>query len=437
MTIQPGTGDVKYKDQYKGQNEDLGRGRRVDVVGAGFSGLVSAFFLSRSGFSVHVHEERASVGGLIQTLETQQGLVETAANGILNSALVEELFRQLDLPLASTHKASRKRFIFRNGKLKRWPLGPYASIRLLKFVLMAFALKSRVRPRPQETVAEWGLRVAGLECSTYLISTFTQGIYAGDPEKLSATLVFGHFFPERRLKQKKLKARGTVSARGGMGELIQRLRSHLEKNGVVFHFNQKYEGAGTQPKNPVVVATSAWQASEIMKNLNSPLAETLRQVDMLPLVSATAFFNQTDVSSKGFGFLFPPIVNRQVLGVLKNDFIFSGRAVNGLHSETWIMGGALNRKIVESSDEEVLRIIMTERQRLFAIDEKPVGYKITRWPNAIPDYSIKLERLLPRLKEFESNTVLIGNYLGNIGLAKILEQALALPVKISIQGQWT
>ncbi len=101
------------------------------------------------------------------------------------------------------------------------------------------------------------------------------------------------------------------------------------------------------------------------------------------------------------------------------------------------MGGALNRKNVESSDEEVLRIIMTERQRLFAIDEKPVGYKITRWPNAIPDYSIKLERLLPRLKEFESNTVLIGNYLGNIGLAKILEQALALPVKISIQGQWT
>jgi len=41
---------------------------RVAVVGAGFAGLASAYFLARSGFEVRVFEARHRVGGRVHTL---------------------------------------------------------------------------------------------------------------------------------------------------------------------------------------------------------------------------------------------------------------------------------------------------------------------------------------------------------------------------------
>ncbi|MGZ4989027.1 MAG: FAD-dependent oxidoreductase, partial [Limisphaerales bacterium] len=39
----------------------------VKVVGAGFSGLATAYFLTKHGFKVQVFEKSARAGGLIRT----------------------------------------------------------------------------------------------------------------------------------------------------------------------------------------------------------------------------------------------------------------------------------------------------------------------------------------------------------------------------------
>jgi protoporphyrinogen oxidase len=48
---------------------------------------------------------------------------------------------------------------------------------------------------------------------------------------------------------------------------------------------------------------------------------------------------------------------------------------------------------------------------------------VTRWPNALPHYSIEFEKALTTLPAPPDNIALVGNYLGRIGLAKILERA--------------
>ena len=58
----------------------------INVVGAGFSGLTTAYFLTKCGFKVRVFEKTDRAGGLIRTIRSAHGLVETAANGLLNSA---------------------------------------------------------------------------------------------------------------------------------------------------------------------------------------------------------------------------------------------------------------------------------------------------------------------------------------------------------------
>ena len=79
------------------------------VVGAGFSGLVTAYYLARADFQVRICEQSSRAGGLIKTIQTPQGLVETAANGLLNSARLEALCADIGVPLLATRRDGRKR----------------------------------------------------------------------------------------------------------------------------------------------------------------------------------------------------------------------------------------------------------------------------------------------------------------------------------------
>ncbi|MBA2259353.1 MAG: NAD(P)/FAD-dependent oxidoreductase, partial [Acidobacteria bacterium] len=62
------------------------------VIGAGLSGLATAWYLTEGGASVHVIESTGSAGGLIRTLQTAEGLVETAAAAFIASDRVLTLF---------------------------------------------------------------------------------------------------------------------------------------------------------------------------------------------------------------------------------------------------------------------------------------------------------------------------------------------------------
>src|SRR5207344_2819562 len=149
-------------------------------VGAGFSGLTTAYFLTKRGHKVRIIEKTDRAGGLINTLRTPHGLVETAANGLLNSARLEAMCADIGVPLIPTRKEGRRRFIFR-GKPKQLPL----TLSDMGRMVLRFGMSVRtLRPRPFETAADWGRRVVGRGATDYLLTPALGGIYAGDPERL-------------------------------------------------------------------------------------------------------------------------------------------------------------------------------------------------------------------------------------------------------------
>src|SRR5262245_51892771 len=93
----------------------------ITVVGAGFSGLTTAYFLTKQNLKARIIEKTDRAGGLIKTVHTQHGLIETAANGLLNSRQLEAMCADIAAPLIPTRSEGRKRFIFR-GKPKQVPL---------------------------------------------------------------------------------------------------------------------------------------------------------------------------------------------------------------------------------------------------------------------------------------------------------------------------
>jgi len=92
------------------------------------------------------------------------------------------------------------------------------------------------------------------------------------------------------------------------------------------------------------------------------------------------------------------------------------------------------------TDDDILNLIDEERAACFGTRSERIGHQITRWPAALPHYTIEMERALHGLTLPSSlsrhNVFLVGNYLGQIGLAKILELASRMPVTLEREGSW-
>ena len=390
---------------------------QIKVVGAGFSGLATAYYLVKEGCKVQVVEKNSRPGGLIRTIETKHGPVETAANGIRNSVRLEAMCADIGVPLIPTRREARARFIFR-GQPKRFPL---SAAEVLKLGFRFAGSATNLRPRPFETITVWGRRVIGEAATDYFLAPALGGIYAGDPERLSANLIFGRAVLPAHLqttRPMKPKLHGTVAPPSGMQQLIDGLRQYLEHAGVEFVFNRNVQ---IEAGEPSVICTSAPAAAECLSTVAPQLSVGLRQIEMMPVVTVTCQYEPEAAKLKGFGCLFPRSEGFRARGVLFNEYIFAGRGP--AHSETWIFGGALDPDIVHLTDSQLIELIEGERQRLYGEKREAIGIHITRWPRALPHYSIELERILTQLPAPPPQVDLVGNYLGRIGLAKLIERA--------------
>lgn len=406
--------------------------REVTVIGAGFSGLVAAWRLEKDGFRVTVVEKSAEVGGLLSTRNESMGLVESAANGLLCSKLVEELFFDCGLAIQTPNKSARRRFLAVGGKVARWPLTTFQTLQF--FLKLPKARKSR--PLESESLDSWANRNLGELPAQRLVAPAMLGIYAADLKLLSANLTIGKFFDKSKRNQRG-RISGTVSAVGGMGALIRELRRHLESRGVIFKIGVDGKTAleiSRSRRVPVVVATSAWDAAELLDG--DRRQQMLKSVQSVPLATLTLFFTNPPVK-RGFGILFSQSSDGGepdgILGSLQNSEIFSGRASKGIHSETWILGGAsVGEQMIARSDDQITDLVLQKRGRLVDPDtqRRLIGKSLTRWPRAIPLYSPELERMIPELLRDSDRIALFGNYLGDLGLASILESSLRLPERV-------
>jgi oxygen-dependent protoporphyrinogen oxidase len=411
---------------------------KIKVIGSGFSGLTTAYFANLAGFDVEVIESSARAGGLLSTESTPFGLVESAANGLLNSSLVEQLFLDVGATICPMKKTSKARYIFKDGVAKRWPLsfGESSSF-IFRWLAASPGLKKRWRPKPSESIRDWGYRTIGPAAAENLLFPALQGIYAGNPLELSATLILARHFNSGQKKFPPLsKVRGTVCAPGGMGQLMTLLETYLQSRGVGFKKNLEIkrlsdvDGAGA-----TIISTSVASACDILQGTEAE--GVLRQIDVLPVVSITSWYSLGSSQIKGFGCLFPRSQNVRALGVLFNDQIFEGRSQ--YLSETWIYGGATDRSFIDFSDSEMVWQLAQDRALLYGQKDKPIDQRITRWPKAIPHYSLQLENLLKNqfqnpvdFKPVIGNVYLHGNYLGSLGLSKILERSKFLVDSIQI-----
>jgi oxygen-dependent protoporphyrinogen oxidase len=410
----------------------------LTVVGAGFSGLVAAFEASEAGLQVEVFESGQEPGGLLRTVGTPWGPVETAANGLLNSPLVGRLARFAGVELMASRRESRRRYIWRGGRARRWPLGILESLNFVGRLLGSW-LRGRLAPQPGESVAVWGDRALGPRARQFLLAPALQGIYAESPAKLSASLLLNRFRPAARRETARLQAglppvtrRGTVAPEGGMGELVRGLEAALRRRGVRFHYGRALspeEISQALVRGPVLFAVNVSAAAKLLAPFDAKAAEGLARVPRIALATTTLFFEPSARDLPGFGVLFPRGEGVEALGALFNTGIFEGRGPH--RSETWIL------RDPPRTDAELLEVLASDRRRLTGSRQPPLGSRIQRWPEALPSCGAELEAWLGEghLQRLEARGVwCLGNWTGSLGLSQIVLRARAIVERMRQQS---
>lgn len=387
---------------------------RITIIGGGFSGLTTAYYLAREGVPVTLIEKQQRFGGMVDTLQTPQGLVETAASGITASARLEELCRELGVPLVTSKKESKRRYLFRDGQPRQWPLRFGESLGFAGR-LGAHLLTGSFRPKGGETIDGWGTRVLGAPATQIILAAALQGIYAGDSAALSASLILG----KGRQRPAKGQLKGLVAPPNGLAQLNEALLEKLKTQDVELRPGTTVDHV----EGPTVVATSARDAARLLKERAPEAARLIGSVEMVPLLRVTAFFPSSENTVPGFGVLFPRGQGVRALGVLFNTNIFPNRGEG--HSESWIYGGGTDREILDYDDAALFDVLARDRETLMGRHTDPIARYPQRWPIGLPHYDLGLEAIRSKGIELPGDIFLSGNYLRGIGLPMLLEQAFA------------
>lgn len=378
------------------------------VVGAGLSGLATAWTLAAAGRDVTVADAADGPGGLIGTMATSHGLVERAANAFVWTEVTERWFAALGITPQFPKPDAKRRYVFTRGRARRWPLSA-GETATMAMKIAASAAQRRLKPQSGETIAQFADRVAGRGVTQHLIGPALQGIYGAAPERLSAEAVFG-----ARAKRR----RGMAAPPGGMGELIARLHDGLVRKGVTFAFGSRVDRL--DPATPTVVCTNVADAARLVSPHAPALGAVLTATPMTSLVTATAFFAPHRDDLAGFGVLFPRDSGVRALGCLFNASIFDGRSA--VRSETWIFGGDRDGTGLPPHDGVVAQIL-ADRERLTRRRDEPLDVVVTRRVPALPVYDTSILAVRRHLPDLPPWLRLAGNYVGQIGVAALLARA--------------
>jgi protoporphyrinogen oxidase len=466
---------------------------RIHIVGAGFSGLTLAYYLNKalkksknpkvSRYSIHIFEKNQNPGGLLgRGFKTENGVFESAANGVLNSVEFVELCDDLGVTLLKSSKESQKKYIYHKSKPRRFPFGALSLFEML-FCLLCEILKEfsklsksfllnrssnfsqkRVFGAPYsfETVLNWGQRVLGKRVTQDVVSPALQGIFATTAENLSASFVFKTLSGSRERRKrihKSLRARAfgyqTVSPEGGMPELVAKLYEHLRSQDTVFfHFGQKLEGENLSEWNNDETATVLCldlkatldfigQATHKHPGLKNIFEQKTRSspLTMLDLSTATIKFKPSSQKqrspflSQGFGILFPkfddPKSPLNVLGVLFNSIVFPTR--NSAMSETYIFR---TQKSFKAFSENPLAFVLDFRKKFNKNEDQVLESHIFDWPQSLPQYDKHLcsweEDGLWELFEKELGLYIHGNFRATLSLSKLLLTSKNLATRLNL-----
>ena len=442
---------------------------KITILGAGISGLATAFWLNKDGFDLTVLESRNEPGGSMITRREDGFLIDYGPNsGLETTPLIGRIVEEIGLKeeIIYAEKKANKRYILKNDKIHVLPTSPGA---FLKTKLFSTKAKLRLLAEPfvvkskegyYQSISEFVKRRLGQEFLDYAINPFVAGVFAGDPDHLSVKsafpklyrleelygglfkgLVLGAKERKKRAEQSKQSAR-MFSFKNGMQSFPKSIAAKLgdkikyncnvekvERSESKFKVLYNQDSKSEEIVADIVVSTvPAYQAASIFDDKENKLFDHLNKIYYPPVKMLYLGFRKESVGQEldGFGFLIPEKENKAFLGAIWSSAIFPFRAKDDLAAFTLFIGGARSPEFLDNENEKLVNSVIEEFKKIMNIDNDPIFIKEMLWPKAIPQYSlgyIEHEKYFQKFEMSNPGIFLSGNYRGGISVGDCIKNS--------------
>lgn len=453
--------------------------KTIVVIGAGISGLTTAYLLSQKGFDVRILERKSEVGGSIESVRENGFLFDRGPNSALETTpVISKLVNELNLndDLIYANKAANKRYILRNNELHALPMSPPA---LLKTKLFSGKAKIRLLAEPfigrsddgyYQSLAEFVKRRLGQEFLDYAINPFVAGVYAGKPEDLSVKSAFPKLYAleekyggliigtirsirERKKRAEKSKQSAKMlSFKSGMIALPKAIEKYfgnkvvlsaevtsIDKTSDGYIVSYKHNGIDEAIVCDAVLSTvPAYIASDLFSKFNAKFKIHSDTIYYPPVLVYFLAYEKKNVGQPldGFGFLIPEKEKKSFLGALWSSVIFPFRADDNFATFTLFIGGSRYPDFVKEDRNKLLDKVRKEFEDIMKINAEPVYFSHRFWEKAIPQYNIgyiEHERFFDEFEKQNPGLFISGNFRGGISLGDCIKNAELVANKVNEQ----
>lgn len=440
------------------------RKKKVIILGAGISGLSTAWYLSRTGLPIEITilEKSSRAGGWMHTDHTTGFHFEKGPRTFLvdkcpsTLQLISELGLQKEVIWSEAKP--HHRYLWHEGDLHRFPTNPFSFLfsPITKGFIKALVTEWKKPTKwGDETVWEFVVRRFNYDVARLFFDPLVVGIFGGDIRQISVRACFPKLksWEEKygsmtkgflaQMKERKgqspfskeienLPLSAIFSFRSGIEQLPQTIVNQIPANicynqeAKEIFFDKDQISVQTQSErfssDFLFCALPSLQTGHLFESHVPEISKELLKIPAIGISVVNFGYDADVLPIRGFGYLTPTYAHEEVLGVIFDSSVFPEH--NRKQAET-----RLTIKLEETgrNEEKIIEAALKGIRNHLKISQMPKVISFKRATRAIPQYGVgHLEKMAELNHQFCKKLPqcqLVGNYLEGVSVNFCISRA--------------
>lgn len=461
--------------------------KRVVILGGGITGLTTAFYLQKEArekqlpIEITLIEATHRLGGKIQTVVKDGFVIERGPDSfIARKQSASRLAKEVGIEDTLVNNTAGKSYVLVKDRLHPMPggsimgipteIGPFITTGLFSLPGKMRAAADFVLPRSKsvgdQSLGQFFRRRLGDEVVENLIEPLLSGIYAGDIDQMSLMSTFPQFYqveqkyrslaigmkkgtpaPPKKSPSSTGNKKGMfMTPRGGLQSFIDAIEDKIDPNSIIKGHRVEYVRKTETGYNIRLNGGENITADAVVSTLSHQvLPGVFRDYDFFDV-----FEDVPATSVANVALAFPKeAIKEDIDGT---GFVVSRNSDYSITACTWghkkwphacpedkvllrcFVGRAGDEAIVDLSDDEIVKIVMEDMNRTMNITTEPEFAVITRWKNAMPQYTVgHKERLAKVIRDVDQElpgVFIAGSSFEGLGIPDCIDQGEAAVEKV-------
>lgn len=454
--------------------------QKVAIIGGGIAGLTAAFYLQKIArennlpIEVKLIEATHRLGGKMQTVSRDGFTIERGPDSFLaRKTSIIRLAKEVGMDDQLVHNSTGKSYVLVDEKLYSMPggsimgipteIGPFITTGLFSLAGKIRAAADFFLPRSEsgkdQSLGEFFRRRLGDEVVENLIEPLLSGIYAGDIDHLSLMSTFPQFYqveqkyrsliigmkksaPPQTKKPaeggKKEKKGVFLTFKAGLQSFAEAIETKLEPDSILKghrvkqvtkqdHGYELFLNNGETINADFVVVSTPHKVTQAMFSQYA-FFDPFKSVPSTSVANVALAFSEEAIKKDidGTGFVVSRNSDYTITACTWTHKKWEYSTPKGKVLLRCYVGRAGDETVVDLSDDQIIKIVLTDLKKTMDITMDPEFAVISRWNESMPQYIVghkqRLQTIKNQMAEELPGVFLAGASYEGIGVPDCVDQ---------------